>query len=122
MSLNDFIGIICFFIFVFVVSLIIYAWRRKPCPFCKQAVDPNALICPHCRTHLSKAINLTPNNIYQQKSQQEKIRIAKNGVDIGDIEIDQVRQFLQTGQLQPTDYYFDFVQNKWLQISSHVGI
>ena len=29
--------------------------KRKPCPYCREAIDPSASICPHCRTALTPA-------------------------------------------------------------------
>jgi hypothetical protein len=33
--------------------------NRIKCPFCKQMIDPKALICPHCRSEVSPAENCT---------------------------------------------------------------
>lgn len=30
---------------------------RRPCPFCKESIKPQALICPHCRQNLKKSIS-----------------------------------------------------------------
>ena len=33
--------------------------NRIKCPFCKQMIDPKALICPHCRSEVSPAETCT---------------------------------------------------------------
>lgn len=40
--------------------------NRINCPFCKQLIDPTALICPHCRSEISngKVITTKPVTIY----------------------------------------------------------
>jgi len=67
----------------------------------------------------ARAMNQPPVIVHQQINEQIFLRIAKDGSDIGDVEITQVRQLVKTGQLQPTDYYFDYEKNDWLPLSSH---
>ncbi len=28
--------------------------RRIPCPACRESIDPDATICPHCRSELTR--------------------------------------------------------------------
>jgi hypothetical protein len=29
------------------------ARTRRPCPYCKEMIQPDAALCPHCRQHIS---------------------------------------------------------------------
>lgn len=70
----------------------------------------------------ARAMNQPPVIVHQQINQQIILRIAKDGADIGDFEITQVRQLVQTGQLQPTDYYYDYEKNDWVQLNDRGDI
>jgi len=72
---------------------------------------------------IAAKVEKTPHIIInQQINQQITLRIAKDGSDMGDVEISAVRQMVQTGVLQPTDYYFDYEKNEWLQLESHSSL
>jgi len=49
--------------------------------------------------------------------QQITLRIAKNGADIGDMELSNVKNLIQVGELQTTDYFFDYESNEWRQLT-----
>jgi len=58
--------------------------------------------------------------IFQQQIvvQQIILRIAKDGADIGDMELSNVKKLIQSGELQPTDYFFDYESNEWRQLTT----
>ena len=61
----------------------------------------------------------TPPVLFQQNIvvQQVILRIAKDGADIGDMDLSNVKKLIQSGELQPTDYYFDYESNEWRQLT-----
>ena len=52
-------------------------------------------------------------------SKAPTIRIAKDGNDLGDMDIPKVKLMLLKGELSQQDYYFDAAINNWLPIESH---
>ena len=63
----------------------------------------------------------TPPVLFQKNIvvQQVILRIAKDGADIGDMDLSNVKKLIQSGELQPTDYYFDYESNEWRQLTTH---
>ena len=63
----------------------------------------------------------TPPVLFQKNIvvQQVILRIAKDGADIGDMDLSNVKKLIQSGELQPTDYYFDCESNEWRQLTTH---
>jgi uncharacterized membrane protein len=56
-----------------------------------------------------------------EKSFNPSIRLAKNGVDLGEFEKDRVKSLLEAGIVSPEDYYFDTEQNNWLPIANIIN-
>ena len=50
------------------------------------------------------------------RSQGHALRIAKDGQDLGEIDISQIRLMLVNGELDYQDYYFDRKSNEWVAI------
>ena len=52
-----------------------------------------------------------------QQPVEKRLRIAKDGRDLGEHSITAVQQMLDAGQLTARDYYFDHTANNWLEIA-----
>jgi hypothetical protein len=55
-------------------------------------------------------------NTPQKQVQLTTIRIAKNGLDLGDFDIPKVKLMLRNGELTRQDYYYDTQCNDWMTI------
>jgi hypothetical protein len=53
------------------------------------------------------------------RSAPSTIRVAKDGQDLGDMEIPAVLLMLKTGQLTGQDYCFDVAANEWITIDAN---
>ncbi|MDB6133046.1 MAG: hypothetical protein JWM59_1289 [Verrucomicrobiales bacterium] len=51
-----------------------------------------------------------------------KLKIARDGVELGEWSEQDVAGFLQTGELQGSDYYFDHQTGQWLELLAHPGL
>lgn len=47
------------------------------------------------------------------------MRIAKDGQDLGDLDVPTVLLMLKTGRLTGQDYYFDVAANEWLTLDAN---
>jgi len=50
------------------------------------------------------------------------LRIAKDGQDLGNIEVSKVKEMLKKNELSHQDYYFDVDANEWMPLDCHPGI
>jgi len=50
------------------------------------------------------------------------LRIAKNGQDLGDIELSRVKGMLRNNSLSLQDYYFDVDANEWMPLDCNPSI
>ena len=49
---------------------------------------------------------------------QRKYHVGRNGEDIGELQVSEIRKRIQTGELTLLDYYFDPAANDWLTLES----
>ncbi len=49
---------------------------------------------------------------------QRKYHVGRNGEDIGELQVSEIRKRIQTGELTLQDYYFDPAANDWLALES----
>ncbi len=61
----------------------------------------------------------TTRNVPPPPGRVSTVRIAKDGHDLGDIDIPKVKLMLRIGELSLQDYYFDAECNDWLTIECH---
>lgn len=47
------------------------------------------------------------------------MRVAKNGQDLGDMDIPKIKLMLRSGELTLQDYYFDRDSNDWMPLESN---
>ena len=52
------------------------------------------------------------------KSNEKSYRIAKNGVDHGELKSSDIKLYLSTGQLTEDDYFLDTQKNVWVTLSN----
>ena len=52
------------------------------------------------------------------KTNERSYRIAKNGVDHGELKSSEIKLFLSTGQLTENDYFLDTDKNEWITLST----
>jgi hypothetical protein len=78
----------------------------------QQFASQNAQLQAHQRmqSHARQA------NTPQKQVQPTTIRIAKDGLDLGDFDIPYVKLMLRTGELTRQDYYYDTERNDWMTI------
>jgi hypothetical protein len=58
-------------------------------------------------------------NLQQPQNAAKKVRIAKDGQDLGEIDMPKVKLMLRNGELTQQDYYFDVECNDWMTIECH---
>lgn len=50
------------------------------------------------------------------------LRIAKDGQDLGEIDIPKIKMMLQSGQLTTQDFYFDLDANEWMTLDCNPSL
>jgi RNA polymerase subunit RPABC4/transcription elongation factor Spt4 len=129
------------------IGLVITAYmegNREHCRFCSELVSPDASICPHCQQDLwttnfqpralvypdpddvpipkivpqAIAIPPPPKRVITAES-EGVLRVSKDGQDLGNIALQDVRNWLQSGELTFGDHYFDRGMGQWLTLDCH---
>jgi len=64
----------------------------------------------------------SPVSIPPPPGSKKTMRIAKDGQDLGDIDIPKVKLMLKTGELTNQDYYFDLEANEWMTLDCNPSL
>jgi len=104
--------------------------NRINCPSCRELIDPAAVICPKCHSNFTKTTQ-TPARHNSRPTidefvppppksiKKDLIRIAKNGDDWGEVELNDVRGWLTSGDLTLQDHYYDSKLKEWVTLENH---
>lgn len=104
---------------------------RVNCPNCRELIDPAAKVCPRCQTQLvadpvppstiraktpatARAQSLDVNAAPPPPPRRSTLlHVARDGVDLGRMEPQQVCDLITSGELTLQDHFFDPTTNQW---------